>query len=219
MKHFAYFSYARAPLYVSPQPLASRLGATRCSSPCRMRKSASFCAHLRNGRFCPQQARRQHPRHPLGQVPQRQLPLRAPRQKLHTSFLTQWVRIWRLRITGTPLRLPSQRPPLRCCRKPHRPQPLKPKRVRPLSPNPRPRRSKSVARLRDAQGAFLSQRTAEYPAPQPALRKQCAPSFRTGLESGNASMLAWHSASCHPCQAKDATSNCSSGWRRDIRSC
>ena len=50
-------------------------------------------------------------------------------------------RIWRLRITGTPLRLPSQRPPLRCCRKPHRPQPLKPKRVRPLSPNPRPRRS------------------------------------------------------------------------------
>ena len=39
------------------------------------------------------------------------------------------------------LRLPSQRPPLRCCRKPHRPQPLKPKRVRPLSPYPRPRRS------------------------------------------------------------------------------
>ena len=86
-------------------------------------------------------ARSQHPRHPLGQVPQRQLPLRAPRQRLHTSFLTQWVRIWRLRITGTPLRLPSQRPPLRCCRKPHRPQPLKPKRVRPLSPYPRPRRS------------------------------------------------------------------------------
>ena len=28
-----------------------------------------------------------------------------PRQSLQTSFLTQWVRVWRLRIMGTPLRL------------------------------------------------------------------------------------------------------------------
>ena len=45
-------------------------------------------------------ARSQHPRHPLGQVPQRQLPLRAPQQRLQ--------RVWRVRIKPHAFCFPSK---------------------------------------------------------------------------------------------------------------
>ena len=276
MENFAHVSYARAPLYVSPQPLAfprlgdgpssARITATRCSSPCLMRRSASSCAHLRSGRFCLQQARSQHPRHPLGQVPQRQLPLRAPRQRHHTSFLTQWVNTpaQQSRVISSQKLLYRSVCILRAVfsagghvslEQPTNAMSWLEPFVQDLLSEFQARLVNipactvgqdiakswlfacsytrlcslagtcthkgghiSVAGLRDAQGAFLSQRTAEYPVPLAAgfAEAVCALfPYRSGVREREPCSLS-AALRAIPVKPRTRPPNRSSGWRRDL---